>query len=131
MTQPHTNTCESDPNGLDSHTPGAKLDAGKPRPWLMIAGFAHALNAVADVTTKGAAKYTPNGWQHVENGPERYMDALVRHQLALARGESVDPDTGCLHLAQVVWNALATLELQLRSENEWQRKVDAQAAFDF
>ena len=50
-----------DPSGKDPHTAGAKLDAGKALPWLCISGFAHALTAVADVTTKGAVKYTPNG----------------------------------------------------------------------
>lgn len=105
---------ESDPNGIHQHTPGAKLDAGKLRPWLCIAGFANALEAVALVTTKGAAKYTPGGWQHVENGEERYMEAFGRHLLKLGAGETVDSDTGCLHKAQMIWNLLAALELELR-----------------
>lgn len=105
---------ERDPHGKDPHEPGAKLDAGKSRPWLMISGFAHALNAVAHVTTKGAEKYTPNGWQNVANGSDRYMEAFGRHQMALARGEQIDADTGCLHKAQMTWNLLASLELELR-----------------
>jgi hypothetical protein len=109
----HTNT-EADPNGFDPHDPGAKLDKGKTRPWLMISGFARALSAVVDVTTKGATKYTPGGWQFVEGGMERYMDAFGRHQMALGRGEEFDPDTGCLHKAQMIWNLLASLELELR-----------------
>jgi len=108
---------EKDPSGLAPNQPGAKLDAGKARPWLMIAGFPRALNAVAHVTTKGAEKYTPNGWQKVANGGERYMEAFARHQMALARGEQIDPDTGCLHKAQMAWNILASLELELR-END-------------
>ena len=52
---------EQDPNGKDPHQPGAKLDAGKDRVWLCIGGFARALTAVSEVTTKGALKYTPNG----------------------------------------------------------------------
>lgn len=105
---------ETDPGGIDQHTPGAKLDAGKSRPWLCIAGFANALAAVADVTTKGAVKYTPDGWAHVADGESRYMDAFGRHLLALGRGELVDADTMCLHKAQMVWNLLASLELELR-----------------
>lgn len=112
---------ETDPHGLDQHAPGAKLDAGKLRAWLCIAGFSNALVAVADVTTKGAAKYTPNGWAKVANGSERYMDAFGRHMLALGRGESLDLDTGCLHKAQMIWNLLASLELDLRAANEPQQ----------
>lgn len=104
---------ERDPQGKNPHEPGAKLDAGKLRPWLMIAGFAHALQTVAQVTTTGAAKYTPNGWREVADGPSRYMEAFARHQLALARGEQIDADTGCLHKAQMIWNLLASLELEL------------------
>lgn len=112
---------EKDPHGKDPHAPGAKLDAGKVMPWLCVSGFAHALAAVADVTTKGAIKYTPNGWQEVQDGKARYMEAFGRHTLALARGEQVDKDTGCLHKAQMVWNLLASLELELREANGWQR----------
>lgn len=120
IARPHPNQQpgERDPHGKDPHQPGAKLDAGKQRPWLMIAGFAHALNAVAHVTTKGAEKYTPNGWKEVASGPERYMEAFARHQLALARGEQIDADTGCLHKAQMAWNLLASLELELVENNK-------------
>lgn len=107
---------EADPNGLDAHAPGAKLDAGKLMPWLCIAGFANALTAVAEVTTKGARKYTPNGWAQVKDGEARYMEAFGRHALSLGRGERVDTDTQCLHKAQMIWNLLASLELELRRE---------------
>lgn len=113
---------ESDPSGLGQHQPGAKLDAGKMLPWLCVAGFSHALSAVADVTTKGARKYTPNGWASVEGGEQRYMEAAMRHLLALGRGEQFDADTGCLHKAQVAWNLLASLELELRAANQWTKK---------
>lgn len=112
---------EHDPHGIDQHAPGAKLDAGKTRAWLCLAGFAHALGAVADVTTKGAAKYTPNGWAQVANGQERYMDAFGRHALNLGRGQTVDPDTQCLEKAQMIWNLLASLELELREACSWER----------
>lgn len=83
-------------------------------PWLMFRGFANALQSVAEVTTKGAAKYTPNGWEKVEDGATRYMEAFARHLLALGRGEGIDPDTKCLHKAQMIWNLMASLELELR-----------------
>lgn len=116
-----TLTREFDPSGKSQHEPGAKLDAGKIMPWLCVTGFAHALNAVADVTTKGARKYTPNGWASVDNGSTRYMEAFSRHMLNLATGEQIDKDTGCLHKAQMIWNLLASLELELREELKWNK----------
>lgn len=113
---------EKDPNGLDAHAPGAKLDDGKMTPWLCISGFSRALRAVADVTTKGARKYTPNGWQSVSDGEARYMEAFGRHMLAYGTGESIDTDTGCLHKAQMIWNLLASLELELRRAEEWETR---------
>jgi hypothetical protein len=107
---------EKDPNGLSAHQPGAKLDAGKLRPWLCISGFSLALAAVAEVTTKGAIKYSPNGWAAVPNGYDRYMEAFGRHMIALAQGEQIDEDTGALHHAQMIWNLLAALEIDLREE---------------
>jgi hypothetical protein len=112
---------EADPHGIAQHAPGAKLDVGKMRAWLCIAGFSHALSAVADVTTKGAVKYTPNGWEEVPDGEARYLDAFARHALAFGRGEQIDADTQCLHKAQMIWNLLASLELELRAANEWVR----------
>lgn len=104
---------ETDPTGRAPNEPGAKLDAGKIMPWLMLSGFANAMAEIAKVTTVGANKYTPNGWRTVPNGRDRYLEAFARHALALARGEEVDADTGCLHLAQMAWNLLAALELEL------------------
>jgi hypothetical protein len=49
---------ETDPNGLDPHEPGAKLDAGKIRPQLVLGGFSRALEEVVKVGTYGANKYT-------------------------------------------------------------------------
>jgi hypothetical protein len=118
MTKP-----ELDPNGKLANAPGAKLDMGKVRPWLCIAGFSRALEEVSKVTTLGAQKYTPNGWSSVPDGVERYMDAFGRHMLAEGRGEVFDEGingTGCRHKAQMVWNLLASLELELREKDEQQ-----------
>jgi hypothetical protein len=100
---------ESDPNGLKSSEKGSKLDAGKNRVGLVILGFALPLLEVAKVGTFGANKYSANGWQSVSDGKQRYTDAMMRHQFAEASGEEIDPDSNCLHAAQVAWNALARL----------------------
>ncbi len=109
---------EKDPFGKDAHTSGAKLDAGKARPSLVLGGFARALWEVVLVGTYGAVKYTDNGWQEVPNGEERYDDAKLRHWLKEKMGESVDPDTECLHLAHEAWNSLARLDLFLRNREK-------------
>lgn len=114
---------EIDPNGIEAHTAGAKLDAGKMRVWLCVGGFSRAIAAVADVTSKGAIKYSPNGWMSVPDGQERYMDAFGRHMLALGRGEIIDVDTGAMHKAQMIWNLMASLELELQQDAKWEKAL--------
>ena len=106
---------EADPTGKAPNEAGAKLDAGKTRVALMMSGFPRALKAVAEVTTFGAKKYTPNGWVSVPDGVERYTDAMARHQLEEFQGEILDQDSGLTHAAHMAWNALARLELMLRN----------------
>ena len=100
---------ESDPHNIDQHQPGAKLDEGKNRLGLVFGGFSNALRGVGKVGTYGANKYTDNGWRDV--AVERYTDALLRHQMALLSGETIDSDSGLRHVDQVAWNALAIAEL--------------------
>ncbi len=105
---------EADPHGLDPHQPGVKLDAGKNRLGLVMRGFTRALYEVGRVGTYGAEKYTDNGWLEVENGEERYMDAVYRH-LAEDELNPFDTSAALFHLAQAAWNLLAVLELRLRA----------------
>lgn len=107
---------EHDPNGLAQNEPGAKLDAGKIQAALVLGGFAKALEEVSKVGTFGAKKYSPNGWKSVEDGANRYSDAMMRHWLAHQSGELIDADSGLSHLSQVAWNALAVLQLSMGVE---------------
>jgi hypothetical protein len=95
---------------------GTKYDSEKIRMDLL--PF-EALEAVADVLTHGARKYTDNGWQTVENAERRYLAALLRHLAARERGEARDAESGLLHAAHVATNALFILwfELQKGKEN--------------
>lgn len=68
------------------------------------------LEDIARVYTEGAKKYGDNTWQYLDNGYERYKGALLRH-LYRAENETFDEETGCRHLAQVAWNAIALLWL--------------------
>ena len=105
-----------DPNGIDQHAPGAKLDAGKVRVGLVISGFANALIEVGKIGTMGAAKYSDNGWKSVPNGVSRYTDAMYRH--LLSEDELIDDESGLLHAAHAAWNALARLELMLTERSD-------------
>jgi hypothetical protein len=110
-------TEEVDPNGVEQHSPGAKLDAGKPDLSLLLY-FGRALLDVGAVGTFGAQKYTRGGWQTVQDGENRYTAALLRHLMREGQGEKYDADSGLLHAAHAAWNALARLELQLRGLSE-------------
>jgi hypothetical protein len=112
---------ESDPSGIDQHSAGAKLDAGKNRLGLVLGAFSRALTCVGAVGTYGANKYTDNGWLSVERGQERYTDALYRHLMKEASGEECDPDTNIYHAAHSAWNALARLELIIREKEALER----------
>jgi hypothetical protein len=97
--------------------PGVKLDTGKaPVAQGFVAYFRKAMEAIAQVSAYGANKYkvsyTEQNWRKVENGANRYADALQRHFAAHLSGETIDPESKQPHLAHVGWNALALIELQ-------------------
>lgn len=108
---PPNGLSEQDPNGINQHASGAKLDFGKNRLHLVLGGFSNALQAVSEVGTFGANKYTDNGWLTVDNGLNRYSDAMLRHYFKEQSGELIDADSELLHAAHLAWNSLARLEL--------------------
>ena len=67
---------------------------------------------VVKVYTAGAKKYGPDRWQDLPDGYKRYKAALFRHLLEHEKGNWLDGETGCIHLAQVVWNAIAMLHIE-------------------
>lgn len=73
------------------------------------------LEDIARVYTEGAKKYDDNTWQNLDNGYQRYKAALLRHLLEFEKGNEIDPETGCHHLAQVCWNSIALLYLSKHS----------------
>lgn len=107
---------EKDPSGKDAHDGGAKLDFGKTRLDLVLGAFSEALMSVGEVGTFGANKYSDHGWLDVENGFERYSDALLRHYFKECTGEELDEDSGLRHAAHLAWNALARLELLIKED---------------
>lgn len=96
---------------------GVKFDNGKIRASLIMCSMARALEAVCEIGTFGANKYTDDGWLEVPNGEQRYTDALFRHMFLEAKGSKYDDDSGLRHAAHTAWNALARLDIQLRRED--------------
>ena len=76
--------------------------------------FPRAIALVAAVSNFGASKYAWKGWENVDDGFNRYSDAMVRHLAYEGQGEMVDPDSGLLHAGHAAWNALARAELLIR-----------------
>lgn len=72
------------------------------------------LEKIAEVYTAGAAKYGDHNWENLENGYERYKGAMLRHLTEIEKGNAIDEDTGCLHIAQVAWNAIAMVHFKLK-----------------
>lgn len=109
---------ESDPNGIQQHEPGAKLDAGKNRLALVLRGFADALWAVGEVGTYGLVKYIEEGWKDVPDAVKRYEDAEMRHTFKRWMGEQNDPQSNLAHLAHKAWNSLAVLQKAIEEEKK-------------
>ena len=96
---------------MDGHTAppqGVKHDQGKPDYTLLPMD---ALEEVVKVLAHGAQKYSRDNWRHV--AAERYHQAAWRHRVAHTRGDLIDEDSGCLHLAMEAANALIALQLHL------------------
>ena len=96
---------------MDGNKPvGMKNDRKDDKPmWELLPLL--TIEEIVKVYTAGAKKYAPNNWMHLENGYERYKAALFRHICEFERGNWLDADTGCIHLAQVAWNAIAMLHI--------------------
>ena len=87
---------------------GTKFDQGKPRLGEMIQDFRKPLLEICKVWEFGADKYAKSNWKKVENGEERYTNALARH-FAAEMDEVTDAETKLHHAIHVAWNAIARL----------------------
>lgn len=64
-----------------------------------------AMNELAKVLTFGANKYEANNWRKGMKW-SRVIGSLKRHLNAIENGEDNDPETGLLHIAHVMCNAM-------------------------
>lgn len=82
------------------------------------------IEEIVKVYTAGSKKYGDNNWQALPNGVQRYKAALLRHLVEFEKGNEVDEETGCKHLAQVAWNAIAMLYLSKNKKEDLLSKLD-------
>ena len=92
---------------------GRKFDDGKPRIAEMMIDFAPAMREIAKVWAFGADKYDKSNWKDVENGIDRYTNAMLRHLLQ-EQEYPFDRESNLLHATHVAWNAIARLCLILK-----------------
>lgn len=67
-----------------------------------------ALAQVARLYAFGSSKYEPHNWQKGYDWSLSF-DSLIRHAVAFWSGEENDEETGCPHMASVVFHALALI----------------------
>ena len=87
---------------------GVKLDKDKPEYGTMLMDYASVLKEVYKVFKFGKDKYGLGNWKSVENGEERFTNALIRHLFA-EQSEITDKETNLLHATHVAVNALYRL----------------------
>ena len=95
----HTRKLRAEMEAVPDQT--AKRDAGKLRISLVPPG---AIESIARVRMYGITKYTDkDNWKRVE--PERYVDAVLRHMMAVMKDmRSVDKESGLLHAEHALTN---------------------------
>ena len=102
---------------------GNKYDGGKPRVGEMLQDFALPLLEVTKAWEYGASKYEKRNWRKVENGKDRYTNALLRHLLA-EEERLVDDESNLLHATHVAWNALARLWFILQEKPSYKDYIN-------
>jgi len=88
--------------------PGLKFDYGKER-YDLIPG--DSLDQLAHVYTYGASKYADNNWRKGMSWG-RCFGAMMRHAWAWWRGEKLDEESGCHHLAMTAWYCFSLMNYE-------------------
>lgn len=112
---------------------GVKYDDNKPRLAEMLVDMREPLLALCKVWEYGASKYTPDNWKKVDNGKDRYTNAMLRHLFA-EEDSPVDDESLLLHASHIAFNALARLyfilqERQLKTLTVDNKEDDVKGPF--
>ena len=87
---------------------GMKYDSGKPRIAEMVVDFRVPLLELCKTWEFGTNKYSKSNWKLVDNGKDRYTNAMIRH-LIQEDEFPYDNESKLLHASHVAFNALARL----------------------
>lgn len=87
----------------------------------------HALMVWGSVMTHGAGKYGVNNWR-LGIAYTRLIAAMLRHIMAFASGEDVDPESGELHMAHVMANASMLISMPKRFDDRYRAVPDGTGA---
>ena len=87
----------------------ARFSEGKIRhdlipPWV--------IDQLAVVYTYGCKKYDADNWRKGLRWRKDVIGPLLRHLWKWIRGEQIDEESGCHHLAMVLWNTVALIEYE-------------------
>jgi len=96
-------------------TEGMKFDDGK-LDWTLLP--VRPMEGVLRVLQHGAKKYERDNWQLVEDAERRYQSALIRHMMAILRGEEHDEESGLPHIDHVATNALFLSHFQQQKDSD-------------
>ena len=94
---------------------GIKLDSGKLRYDLL--PF-KSLQEVVKVLGYGATKYGDGNWRQLDKLDQRFFAASMRHLMAYALEEDVDPESGLPHLAHAICSLMFMLETNVEKAEE-------------
>ena len=94
---------------------GVKHDSGKDE-WTLLPW--PQLQPVVRVLMFGAKKYSVDNWKKVLGGPDRYINAALRHIVAHTNGERQDNESGEAHLAHAVCSLLFAMYHDTKPEDD-------------
>lgn len=98
---------------------GQKFSQGKlPIYTVLFKQFPNAIKEVVKCSLSGHNKYilTDEDWQNFRRVPDpvnEYRNASIRHAMETGINEDMREFGECTHEAQVIWNLLAALEIEL------------------
>jgi hypothetical protein len=92
---------------------GTKFDSEKLRPSLLPI---ESLEVVTKVLMFGSAKYSDHNWKIVPNARARYIDAAMRHLMAVVREEENDAESGLSHVAHCICCLLFVLWFDIKGQ---------------
>lgn len=106
-------------NKKNEEEKGLKFDTGKPLVGTILDVFPNALMGIGQLIEFGTHKYpSPTNCLLVNNGNNRYKNALMRHLIKHSGGEIIDKETKLPHLYAVAWNALILIEFFIKEHPE-------------